>query len=282
MIVGHKRVIEDFQRLADSGRLSHGYIFFGPQMVGKHLVAISLANYLENGKFEPLDESKVLSDAFFVKPDEGGSIGIDAMREIKYFLWQKPNRSSRRTVVIDRADALTTEAQNALLKITEEPPQSGLLFLVIKEPEMLNPTLRSRLQQIYFSNIPEDEIEGFLVKSKLAKAKEAKDLAKQSFGQPGRAISLLRGESENEMVIKARELMEASPLKRKDIIKNLLAKDTFSFRDFLDGMITSLVEDKEIPRSKIAFWHRLLEIRNDAQYVGLNPRLQIDYILNEQ
>ena len=76
--------------------------------------------------------------------------------------------------------------------------------------------------------------------------------------------------------------MEASPLKRKDIIKNLLAKDTFSFRDFLDGMITSLVEDKEIPRSKIAFWHRLLEIRNDAQYVGLNPRLQIDYILNEQ
>jgi DNA polymerase-3 subunit gamma/tau len=142
MIIGHDTNITDLQDLNKRGVLGHGYIFFGPSMVGKRTTAGALAHYLEKGTFKPiateeaLQDIKVIDVAFMKSLDsEAGedSIGINAVREIKNFLWQRPNTSVRRTLIIDNAELLTNEAQNALLKITEEPPVSSLLILITSD-----------------------------------------------------------------------------------------------------------------------------------------------------
>src|SRR5437868_6809233 len=123
-MIGHKKILDDIKALADRDALGHGYIFFGPAMVGKKLTARLFADYLEHQEINK--EGVILSDYKLIEAGENNSIGIDAAREIKNFLWQKPNVSLRRTLVIDDAELMTTEAQNAILKVTEEPPASSL------------------------------------------------------------------------------------------------------------------------------------------------------------
>lgn len=136
----------DFKKLADSGRLGHGYLLFGHESVLEKLgFARELANYLENKKWSPPE--RVLIDAQFTTTLEES--GIDAMRSASQFLWQKPALSPRRTLVVDRADHLTLPAQNAILKISEEPPPHALIILLVKNPDVLLPALQSRFQKIY-------------------------------------------------------------------------------------------------------------------------------------
>ena len=132
-MIGHEKILDDFQSLIKRDVLGHGYVFVGSAMVGKKAAARWLAEHLEGS-------TGTLGDYKLIEPGESNSIGIDAVREIRNFLWQKPNVSSRRTLIIDDADLMTTEAQNALLKITEEPPASSLLILITSDVESIMPT----------------------------------------------------------------------------------------------------------------------------------------------
>ncbi|MEK7076840.1 MAG: hypothetical protein AAB967_01265, partial [Patescibacteria group bacterium] len=275
MIIGHERIISDLRRLAEGGHLSHGYLFFGPEMVGKRLVALALANFLENGEFDE-PGPRILGDAFLVVPDEGGTIGVDAVRGVKHFLSQRPNRSARRTVVIDRAETMTAEAGNALLKVTEEPPRSGVLILVTRDPEAMQATLRSRLQRIYFSNVPAREIAKWLESAGLAKGKDAAALSERAFGEPGRAAALLGDEKFLKLRARAEEFLKTTPATRRDFIKKLIAPDDFSFRDFLDALIARVAEGKVRTKEGIGFWHKLLSLRGEVAYFPLNPRIQLE------
>src|ERR1700735_4802673 len=101
-MIGHQKIFDDLKNLNGHGALGHGYIFHGPSMVGKKLAAAEFAGYLEQGTFA-INNERILSDMMLVEPVENGSIGIDAVREIRNFLWQKPNTSSRRTLIINDA-----------------------------------------------------------------------------------------------------------------------------------------------------------------------------------
>lgn len=139
--------ITAFKKLADNNKLSHAYLFYGGNREGKIIFAQSLANSEET---------------LIIEPDEKGTIGIDTIRALKYFLWQKPTRPpcfatrsgqanlKLRTVIIKEAENLTNQAQNAALKIVEEPPESALIIFIAKNIENLLPTLTSRLQKIHF------------------------------------------------------------------------------------------------------------------------------------
>lgn len=152
MISSFEKLKENFKRLLDSGRLSHAYLLFGEE-AEKFFFAQSLANFLENGIFER--PSQTLREALIVSSDEKGTIGIDKIRELKYFLWQRPVGSSRRVAIIKEAEAMTTEAQNAVLKIVEEPPASALIIFITEVEDNLLPALISRLQKIYLPKSPE-------------------------------------------------------------------------------------------------------------------------------
>jgi DNA polymerase III delta prime subunit len=141
---------ENFEKLADSGKLSHAYLFFGESGNGeKEKFAKSLANFLENGDFSFPERG--LEETLIVSPNEKGSIGIDAIRDVKRFLWQKASsEAGKRTAIVENAESLTFEAQNSALKIVEEPPANCLIVFTANNENNLLPALRSRLQKIHF------------------------------------------------------------------------------------------------------------------------------------
>jgi DNA polymerase III delta prime subunit len=148
MLIGYEKFVDDIKRLAKNGSLSHAYLFHGENQAEIFLFVQSLANFLENGNFGK--SKKLLKEILVVSPDEKNVIGIDAVKQLKNFLWQKPVNSSRRLAVVNGAQNLTPQAQHAALKIVEEPPQSALIIFIAATIEDLLPTLNSRLQKIYF------------------------------------------------------------------------------------------------------------------------------------
>lgn len=286
MIIGHEGTIDNLKDLIARGRLGHGYIFFGPAMVGKRTTALALGNFLEKGEFETddiLQETKVIDVAFMKSLDadaSGGSIGIDAVREIKNFLWQKPNASARRTLIIDNADLLTTEAQNALLKITEEPPASSLLILVTSDVESILKTITSRLPKIYFGAVPQKTIEEWLLSEEggaVAKTKAAA-FAKRALGKPGLAWRLSHDEAFRGALESAEQFLKTAAVGRRDFIKKLIEPDDFNLRNFLDAVIMTLAW-QEPSVAKAAFWHKTLKLYESASNFTLNPRLQLEALM---
>lgn len=189
MLIGHEKLTKTFKRLIREDKLSHGYIFFGEPGVGKFSFAVSLATYLETGEFQQLP--RPLGETLIIRPDEEGTIGINEIRNSKYFLFQKPSHSPRRTVIVNDAERLTPQAQHAILKIAEEPPVSALIILIVSNPEALLPTLQSRLQKIYFSRVSSTLISAMFARQFKLTREKADEITKISFGRPGRAIKLL-------------------------------------------------------------------------------------------
>lgn len=74
------------------------------------------------------------------------TIGIDAVRTVQHLLARKPYGGGNRLVVLRDADKATVEAQNALLKLLEEPPDTTYILLFAKNEEHILPTIRSRSQ----------------------------------------------------------------------------------------------------------------------------------------
>lgn len=292
MLIGHEAIISDLKELNERGALGHGYIFAGPAMVGKRTVATALSHFLEKGTFEPprdaaseheevLQDFKIIDVAFMkmLNPDASGdSIGIDAAREVKTFLWQRPNTSARRTLIIDNAELLTTEAQNALLKITEEPPASSLLILITSDVESILPTIVSRLPKIYFGAVPQAAIETWLVKEEgIAKAKAAA-LAKRSLGKPGIVWRMLHDAAFQKNLELAEAFLKTTPTGRRDFIKKLIEPDEFSLRIFLDAVIMTLAWETP-SKAKSAFWHKTLKLYEGVNNFSLNPRLQLEALM---
>lgn len=284
-IIGHQKTIANLQNLIANDALGHGYIFFGPSMVGKRTIAMALAHFLERGTFEvstheTLQDIKVIDIAFMrsMDPDVKDSIGINAVREIKNFLWQKPNTSARRTLIIDNAELLTNEAQNALLKITEEPPASSLLILITSDAESILPTIVSRLPKLYFGAVAQEEITQWLTADqKLTKIK-TDAIAKQSLGKPGLAWRLLNDEAFQKDIELAEAFLKTTTTDRKDFIKKLIDPDEFSLRSFLDAVIITLAWEKP-SKTKAVFWHKALRLYDNVNNFNLNPRLQLESLM---
>ncbi|MEK7508018.1 MAG: hypothetical protein AAB602_02970 [Patescibacteria group bacterium] len=277
MFIGHASIIKNLTCLADAGNLSHGYVFFGPAMIGKRSVARALANYIETGIFE---EPKLLQDFLCIEPDEKNTIGINHVRQIKHFLWQKPALSSRRTLVLDNAECMTAEAQNALLKITEEPPASSLLLLVTSDIDSLNPTVFSRLQKIYFSPVSESEILEWAAKI-FGDGKKIKSAVVKSIGKPGLLRRILEDEDFAVSLDAAEKISKSSPDKRRDLLKKMMDRDGFDFGKLLDSLIL-LFSWEFFEKRDFFLWHALLKLRHDAAYFNLNPRLQIESLFSRR
>lgn len=273
MFIGHNHLIKDFKNLAKAGRLAHGYIFFGEPEVGKFYFARHLANFLENGVFDI--SNRPLSDALILKD----ATGIDEMREIKNFLWQKPVISSKRLVIINNAENLTDQAQNAILKITEEPPDSATIILVAAQLENLLPPLLSRMQKIYFGRLSDSEM------GKVISLIGPISPIGFAFGRPGRAMRLKENKLTKEAGDYAEKFLNSNAFSRSKLIKELvdLQRDLTDKEDkesmlldyFFESLILKLrrepVKNAAILKSVL---HRLFLIKS----YNTNKRLQLEAI----
>lgn len=131
---------------------AHALLLSNPKGNGKTHVAITLAGIL-------LSVDHLENHAYFrrLQPDNG-TISIAQIRElIGFFRLKVPgNGKIKRAAIIEDAETMGTDAQNALLKVLEEPPADSVLILTSSRPQALLPTIRSRLQHMQLS-VPSNE-----------------------------------------------------------------------------------------------------------------------------
>ncbi|MCD6283914.1 hypothetical protein J7J12_01520 [bacterium] len=137
----HLKIIEFLKKSIEKDKISHAYLFKGPENTGKRKVALEFAKILGINpyKFHP---DLIIVDA--------PTIEISHIRELIHKLSLFPFKSNFKIAIINNAEAMTKEASNALLKTLEEPPEKSILILITSYPNFLLPTIVSRSQVINF------------------------------------------------------------------------------------------------------------------------------------
>ena len=123
--------------------------------------------------------------------NRGRSIGIDLVRLVIEALSKHPFEGRRAVVALFEAHLATVEAQNALLKLLEEPPAFAAIVLVTEYSDRLLPTIRSRCHEVRFDPLAAGVIAGFLEEFYSVEKEEAKRLAALAQGNLRRGINLL-------------------------------------------------------------------------------------------
>lgn len=142
------------RQIAKQKTIPQSFLFAGPSQVGKFLVAKEFAGELV-GSPEYLDEE---TGVRVLAPSEGRSISIESVREAERFLTRSAGEGKYRVLIVDDADRLTREGENAFLKLLEEPlPQTVVLF-VSHRPDYFLPTTRSRLFPLFFHPVSPQEL----------------------------------------------------------------------------------------------------------------------------
>ena len=227
MLFGHTEKIKLFKSLVERDLLGHAYLFFGDDQIGKRAFANHFARFIEYGDFK--EDKRPLLDTMMIVPDERGKIGIDLVRQLKRFVFQKPFHARRRIAIIDNAHTLTPEAESALLKIVEEPPVSTLLIFITQNADTLFSPLRSRLEEMYFQRFSEKEVEEFLIKVRNIPVSQAGKIAKESFGRVGYALDLCE-----EKTTDAENLEEVVSDRISELYKKGVKKYSHEIKKLLD------------------------------------------------
>jgi DNA polymerase-3 subunit delta' len=116
-------------------------------------------------------------------------IVVQQIRELNHHATYAPREGRRRVFIVDPADRMHAESQNALLKTLEEPGGQTVIVLVASRPHVLLPTVRSRCFQIGFGAMAPDQL-ALGLQTRGIESQEARARAALAEGRPGRAISL--------------------------------------------------------------------------------------------
>ena len=154
-IIGHEEIIRHLKNAMKTGKVSHSYIFTGRPGSGKKLLATTYAMTLqcEQGGTEPCQKcdsckkamGKNHPDIIMVNHEKPGTISIDEIREqVIYDVAVKPYCSPYKIYIIPDAELMTVQAQNALLKTIEEPPEYAVIMLLTSNADAMLPTIQSR------------------------------------------------------------------------------------------------------------------------------------------
>jgi DNA polymerase-3 subunit delta' len=241
--LGHGRLIAALARAVHRGSLPPSLVFGGPEGVGKRSVALALAQTLNcphTRPYPPLDIDAcgtcptcqriargVHPDVIVVQPGESGAIKVEQVRDVVDRAAYRPFEGRRRAVLIDDADALVPQAQNALLKTLEEPPAGSVFLLVTARPDALLPTVQSRCPRLRFRPLDDEDVVSAL-RARGATEAEARAVAATAHGSIGRALEVHAGDLVESRDIAARVLLHATSGEqarhRLEGTKELLAK----------------------------------------------------------
>ena len=154
------------------GKISHCYLICGPDGSGKHTLARILAAAMEcTGAGEaPCGVCTACRKAFdgqhpdiiTVDDTEHKNVSIDVIRDARADMFIRPNEGKRKIYILPRAQDMLPAAQNALLKILEEPPEYGVFLLLSTHAEKLLPTIRSRCAELHLSPVGQEEAAAYL------------------------------------------------------------------------------------------------------------------------
>ena len=211
-VLGNKKTRERIGSAILAGTLPHALLVIGPDGSGKSTLAREIAAALNCERREsdgiplPCGECNCCKRIYGLnfpdvktlsKPKDRATIGVEAIKDFREDMLLSSTESEYKIYVIDDAECMTTEAQNALLKVLEEPPSRVIIIMLSREGDKILTTIKSRAQQIFTERFPKAELKEYLMKlssdARLLSVTDPKrldDIIMSADGRLGTAIML--------------------------------------------------------------------------------------------
>lgn len=296
--IGNSAAIALLKGAIDQDRVSHAYLFTGPNRVGKRTLAVDFARALNcNSKdvvapgwadMQPdvpcgqcsacdriarsnFADVQIIASATQTSNDADAKaaqrrvmIGIDLIKDLQSDAMLEPYEGRAKIFIIDEANRMSPDASNALLKTLEEPPSSVHIILTSPSADLLPETITSRCHLVRMRPVPADTIEEGLTTRFEISDDDARKLAKMSMGAPGWAIAALNDPS----MVDARRQSASRII---DVISfDLPARFEYSFE-----MSREFRSNRNLALDEVERW---LEIVRDIALIqnGLNQHVTYD------
>ncbi len=253
-IIGHESIIEHLQNSIQAGKVSHAYIFHGEEGMGKKLLASVFAKTLQCMEGGIRSCNKCLScmqSETGNQPDvawvthEKLSISVDDIRvQVNGDIRIKPFSSPYKIYIIDSAEKLTEQAQNALLKTMEDPPEYAVILLLVKNINVILPTILSRCVVLNLKPVDKKTIKAFLMEQYQIPDYMAEVAADFSGGNVGKAVKYASSEDFER--------------KKEDVLHILRYIDEMELSEVISG-IKTISENKPVIEDYIdlmMLWYR--------------------------
>ena len=218
-IIGQEQIKEHLRNALSTGKVSHAYIINGEKSSGKEFIARVFAMALQcEGKGEkPCQEcgscKKALSgnhpDIIRVVHEKPNTISVDDIREqVNADVAVKPYGSAHKVYIINEAEKMTAQAQNALLKTLEEPPEYVVILLLTSNVNSLLPTILSRSVALNMKPVPDELVKQYLCGQLHVPDYQAEVCAAFARGNIGKAKALASSEDFEQIKAEALSLLK--------------------------------------------------------------------------
>ena len=294
-VVGHKDILKYISSAVENNRVSHAYILNGERGSGKKMLANLFAMTLlcETGDNEPCGkchsckqaESGNHPDIIRVTHEKPNSISVDDIRtQVNNTVDIKPYQGPYKVYIIQQADMMTPQAQNAILKTIEEPPSYAVFLLPTENAETLLPTINSRCGMLKLRNIKDTLIKKYLMENLEIPDYKADMCTAFAQGNMGRAIMLANSDHFNEIREEAVQLLKhISEMELNEIVAAVKNISVYKLEitDYLDIImiwyrdVLLYKATKEI--DKVVFKDQLQSIKEQARkssYEGIELILE--------
>ncbi len=215
--LGNNATKEVILNMLKSGHLPHAIMLEGDEGLGKHTLATELVKAIlceESTEYCGLCRNCTLlsagthPDYSLLSPNSNNLIRVDDIRALRKKTFERPDRSQKKVYLIEKADRMNREAQNAFLKILEEPPEYVVFILLAESSSVFLDTVISRCT-VFRLNAPSYSEACGLLKKQFPNTDDAQidEALLSADNNIGRAIMQLKDEASAELVRTAAELL---------------------------------------------------------------------------
>jgi len=262
--------IQILEKITKSERIPHAFLFEGPEGSEKKETAINFAKMILEG------EIKNHPDFLLIEP-KNDIISIDQIKdELIRFFSLAPFLGDKKVAILNKAETMTREAQNALLKTLEEPKGKAVLILISSKPALLLPTVLSRCQKISFSFFKKGELEKFLKDRDL---EEKEEILKKAQGNIKKLECILKEgikeRKEKEGMVE--KILKAGVFERLKLLEKVKNED-----EFLEILVAifkrKLFEEKEKKKAKKVL-KLILNLEMTRYLAKTNKRSLLEFLI---
>lgn len=294
-IIGHEDIVKHFKSSIELSKVSHAYILNGEKGVGKKTLASVVAKSLqcESGEADPCGKCKSClqaetgnqPDIIWVKHEKPNVISVDEIRtQLVNDIDLKPYSSRYKIYIVPDSQMMNQQAQNALLKTLEEPPEYAIIILLTNNVDKFLPTILSRCIVLNFKPVEPLHMMEYLVSNIGVDQEKARFCTDFAQGNLGKAVRLAISPDYNEIrEDSVRLLRKISDMEMDEIIQAVknMGKYKLDIADYIDIMTMwfrdiLMVKISNSP-NKIIFKHEFSTMKKQASrmsYEGIEKILE--------